>query len=68
MLLLRTTTDKGQNIMLTVSHKSPVYKYIELWNTGNLALADEVLALDFVDHSHPEFSPARPCERQTGRC
>ena len=39
------------------SHKSLVHKYIELWNTGNLALADEVFASDFVDHSHLEFSP-----------
>ena len=43
--------------MNTESHKSLVHKYIELWNTGNLALADEVLASDFVDHSHPDFSP-----------
>jgi steroid delta-isomerase-like uncharacterized protein len=30
---------------------------VELWNTGNLALADEVLATDFVDYAHPEFTP-----------
>ena len=28
-----------------------------MWNTGNLALADEVLAPDFVDHLHPELAP-----------
>ena len=43
--------------MYTDLHKSLVLKYVELWNTGNLALADEALAPDFVDRSHPEFSP-----------
>ena len=37
--------------MPTESQKSLAEKYIELWNTGNLALADEVLAPDFVDHA-----------------
>lgn len=35
------------------ANKATVRKYIELWSTGNLALADEILATDFVDHSHP---------------
>src|SRR5437588_3228716 len=35
------------------ANKAIVRKYIELWSTGNLALADEVLAADFVDHTHP---------------
>jgi len=46
------------------SHKSLAMKYIELWNTGNLAFADEVLAPDFVDHSHPEFSPGPTSVKQ----
>lgn len=46
------------------SHKSLVHKYIELWNTGNLALADEVLASNFVDHSHPKFSPGPDSVKQ----
>ena len=39
------------------ANKALASRYIELWNTGNLALADEVLALDFVDHTHPELPP-----------
>ena len=39
------------------ANKAIVRKYIELWDTGNLALADEVLAPDFVDHVHPELAP-----------
>ncbi len=35
------------------ANKAIVRKYIELWSTGNLALADEVLAANFVDHRHP---------------
>lgn len=40
--------------MTIESNKTIIKKYIELWNTGNLALADEVLAEDFVDHTHPQ--------------
>jgi steroid delta-isomerase-like uncharacterized protein len=36
------------------ANKAIVRKYIELWSTGNLALADDILATDFVDHTHPE--------------
>lgn len=36
------------------ANKAIVRKYIELWSTGNLSLADDVLATDFVDHTHPE--------------
>ena len=42
--------------MSVEAHKAIVYRYIELWGTGNLALADEVLASDFVDHTHPTQS------------
>jgi hypothetical protein len=35
------------------ANKSIVSRHIELWTTGNLALAYEVLAADFVDHTHP---------------
>src|SRR6266496_1269642 len=43
--------------MGTGANKALARRYVELWNTGNLALADEVLALDFVDHTHPELAP-----------
>ena len=36
------------------TNKSIVMQYIEMWNTGNAALADEVLAPTYVDHAHPE--------------
>jgi predicted ester cyclase len=35
-------------------NKALVRGYLEMWNTGNVALADEVLAADWVDHAHPE--------------
>ncbi len=50
--------------MPTQPHKSLIHKYIELWNTGNLALADEVLAPNFVDHAHPEFAPGPDSVKQ----
>lgn len=43
--------------MSIADHKAIIHRYIELWSTGNLALADEVLAPDFVDHTHPVQSP-----------
>jgi predicted SnoaL-like aldol condensation-catalyzing enzyme len=36
------------------SNKAIVERYFELWNTGNLALADAILASNYVDHAHPE--------------
>ena len=46
------------------SNKAIVQKYIELWSTGNLALADEVLSEDFVDHTHPQQAPGPESVKQ----
>jgi hypothetical protein len=35
--------------MGTEANKEIVRQYVELWNTGNLALADEMIAPDFHD-------------------
>ena len=35
-------------------NKSIVRRYVEMWNTGNAALADDVLAATYIDHAHPE--------------
>lgn len=43
--------------METEANKEIVRRYMELWNTGNLALADEVIAQNFIDHTHPELAP-----------
>ena len=39
------------------ANKVLVRHYVELSNTGTLALADEVLDANFVDDAHPEFAP-----------
>jgi predicted SnoaL-like aldol condensation-catalyzing enzyme len=36
------------------ANKALVRGYLEMWNTSNVALADEVLAADWKDHAHPE--------------
>lgn len=46
------------------ANKALVRRYVELWNTGNLTLADEVLAADFVDYAHPEFTPGPESVKQ----
>src|SRR2546423_951900 len=45
--------------METEGNKVLVRRYVELWNTGDGGLADEILAPDFVDHTHPD-QPAGP--------
>ena len=44
-------------LMNIEANKAIVRKCTELWSTGNLALADEVLAANFVDHRHPNQAP-----------
>jgi len=46
------------------ANKAIVRKDIELWSTGNLALADEVLAANFVDHTHPNRIPGPESVKQ----
>jgi steroid delta-isomerase-like uncharacterized protein len=41
----------------TEANKALVRRYLELWQTGNLALADEVLAPEYVDHTRPHRPP-----------
>lgn len=36
------------------ANRALVARYVELWNTGHLAIADALIAPDFVDHAHPE--------------
>jgi steroid delta-isomerase-like uncharacterized protein len=43
--------------MVHDANRALIARYVELWNTGTLAIADEVLAADFVDHTHPEAEP-----------
>jgi len=31
-----------------------VRRYFDMWNTGDTAIADQVLHPDWVDHAHPE--------------
>ena len=36
-------------------NKIIVKKYFEMWNTGNIKLADEVLSPAYIDYAHPEI-------------
>jgi predicted ester cyclase len=38
------------------ANKALVQRYLEMWNTGSAAIADEILALDWHDHNHPEIT------------
>lgn len=38
------------------ANKALVRRYLEMWNTGNVQLADEVLAQTWIDHAHPEVN------------
>ena len=40
--------------MDTEANKAVVRQYIEMWNTGEVGLAEAVLAPDWLDHNHPE--------------
>ncbi len=36
-------------------NKEIVRKYFEMWNTGNIDVADDILSPDYVDVAHPEI-------------
>ncbi len=38
------------------ANQALVQRYLEMWNTGNAALADEVLSPGWQDHNHPEIT------------
>jgi ketosteroid isomerase-like protein len=38
------------------SPKDVVARYFQMWNTGDPAIALEVLSPDWVDHAHPEVT------------
>ncbi len=38
------------------ANKLLVQRYLEMWNTGNAAIADEILAPNWRDHNHPEVT------------
>jgi len=57
-------SEQKELLMNIEANKAIVRKYIELWSTGNLALADEVLAVDFVDHTHPNRIPGPESVKQ----
>jgi steroid delta-isomerase-like uncharacterized protein len=40
--------------MSIAQNKALVERYLELYRSGNLSIADEIVAADFVDHAHPE--------------
>ena len=33
-------------------------RYFDMWNTGDTAIADQILHPDWVDHAHPEVTGA----------
>ena len=40
--------------MDTEANKILVKRYLELWGTSNPRLTQEILAANFVDHTHPQ--------------
>ena len=45
------------------ANKALVERYLEMWNTGNAALADEVLSPAWRDHNHPEITGIEDVKR-----
>lgn len=43
--------------MSSEENKALVHRYLAMYDTGDTSVADDILAPDFVDHSHPELPP-----------
>jgi hypothetical protein len=48
------TIGGGKKSMTAEENKAVVLRYIEMWNTGKVAIVAEILAEDYLDHLHPE--------------
>jgi steroid delta-isomerase-like uncharacterized protein len=46
------------------ANKVLVRRYIDLWSTGNLASAGDILAADYVDHTHPTHAAGSEAVKQ----
>jgi predicted ester cyclase len=43
------------------ANKALVARYLAAWDTGDVGVLAEILAPDFVDHSHPDWQPGSSC-------
>jgi ketosteroid isomerase-like protein len=48
-------------------NKAVVRRYLEMWNSGDTAIAEEVLAPDYVDAAHPEVRGADSVKTSVGQ-
>jgi predicted ester cyclase len=39
------------------ANKALVQRYLEMYQTGDATIADDIIAADFVDHGHPTLPP-----------
>ncbi|WP_084598764.1 ester cyclase [Actinoplanes subtropicus] len=42
--------------MINRPASTSVMRYFDMWNTGDTAIADQILHPDWVDHAHPEVT------------
>lgn len=42
--------------VVSETNKTVVRRYFEMWNSGDTAIAGEVLAAGWIDHAHPEVT------------
>ncbi|HTK09490.1 MAG TPA: ester cyclase [Ktedonobacteraceae bacterium] len=45
-------------------NKALVKRYIEMWRTGDISIADEILDATYVDHAHSEQEPGPEAVKQ----
>ena len=56
----RQTVEKGKGTMTLEQNKATARRWSEeLWSRGNLAIADEIIASDYVRHDPGDPFPAR---------
>ncbi|AQZ66202.1 hypothetical protein BKM31_36325 [[Actinomadura] parvosata subsp. kistnae] len=42
------------NEAVTTASKQVVERYFDMWNTGDVSAAPDILSQDWIDHAHPE--------------
>lgn len=55
------------NEAVATTSKQVVERYFDMWNTGDVSAASDILSQDWIDHAHPEVVGPTGVQRAIGQ-